>query len=154
MTSEVILYTDGACSGNPGPGGWGFILRHPKSGKEIECSGGEEVTTNNRMEMLAVIEGLKALTRPTSIELVSDSKYVLQGLQEWMVRWKANGWKRKTGEPSSSLKNIELWQELDRLISQHQVKFTHVKGHAGHPENERCDKLATNAAKQFAKTIR
>ncbi|MDR1141219.1 MAG: ribonuclease HI [Planctomycetaceae bacterium] len=149
MTPEVILYTDGACSGNPGPGGWGFILRHPKSGKEIERSGGEAATTNNRMEMLAVIEGLKTLTRPTSVELISDSKYVLQGLEEWMPRWKANGWKRKTRESSSPLKNIELWQELDRLLSQHQIKFTHVKGHAGHPENERCDKLAANAAKQF-----
>ncbi|MDR2439982.1 MAG: ribonuclease HI [Planctomycetaceae bacterium] len=149
MISEVILYTDGACSGNPGPGGWGFILRHPKSGKEIERSGGEATTTNNRMEMLAVIEGLKALTRPTSVELVSDSKYVLQGLKEWMPRWKANGWKRKPHNTAPSLKNIELWQELDQLVSKHQIKFTHVKGHAGHPENERCDKLAVNAAKQF-----
>ncbi|MDR2704444.1 MAG: ribonuclease HI [Planctomycetaceae bacterium] len=151
MIPEVILYTDGACSGNPGPGGWGFILRHPKSGKEIERSGGEAVTTNNRMEMLAVIEGLKALTRPTSVELISDSKYVLQGLKEWLPRWKANGWKRKPREESSSLKNVELWQELDRLVTQHRIKFTHVKGHAGHPENERCDKLAVNAAKQFNK---
>ncbi|MDR2115828.1 MAG: ribonuclease HI [Planctomycetaceae bacterium] len=149
MTPEVILYTDGACSGNPGPGGWGFILRHPKSGKEIERSGGEATTTNNRMEMLAVIEGLKALTRPTSVELVSDSKYVLQGLKEWMPRWKANGWKRKIHQSSPALKNIELWQELDQLVSKHQIKFTHVKGHNGHPENERCDKLAVNAAKQF-----
>ncbi|MDR0337669.1 MAG: ribonuclease HI [Planctomycetaceae bacterium] len=149
MIPEVILYTDGACSGNPGPGGWGFILRHPKSGKEIERCGGEAATTNNRMEMLAVIEGFKALTRPTRVELISDSKYVLQGLQEWMPRWKANGWKRNARESSSSLKNIELWQELDRLLSRHSVKFTHVKGHAGHPENERCDQLATNAAKQF-----
>lgn len=149
MTPEVILYTDGACSGNPGPGGWGFILRHPKSGKEIERSGGEEVTTNNRMEMLAVIEGLKVLNRPTNVELVSDSKYVLQGLKEWMPHWKANGWKRKSSELSSSLKNVELWQELDRLASKHHIKVTHVKGHAGHPENERCDQLAANAAKQF-----
>jgi ribonuclease HI len=149
MTPEVILYTDGACSGNPGPGGWGFILRHPKSGKEIERSGGEAETTNNRMEMLAVIEGLKILTRSTSVELVCDSKYVLQGLKEWMPRWKENGWKRKTRESSSTLKNIELWQELDNLVSKHQITFTHVKGHAGHPENERCDKLATEAVKQF-----
>ncbi|MDR2757203.1 MAG: ribonuclease HI, partial [Planctomycetaceae bacterium] len=138
-----------ACSGNPGPGGWGFILRHPKSGKEIERSGGEAITTNNRMEMLAVIEGLKALTRPTHVELVSDSKYVLQGLKDWMPRWKANGWKRETRKTTAPLKNIELWQELDQLVSKHHVQFTHVKGHAGHPENERCDKLAVNAVKKF-----
>ncbi len=141
---EVILFTDGACSGNPGPGGWGFILRHPKSGKEIERSGGEARTTNNRMEMLAVIEGLKALTRPTSVELVSDSKYVLQGIEEWMPGWKRRGWKKKDGP----IKNLELWQELDSLVAQHRIKFTHVRGHAGHPENERCDELAVEAAKQ------
>ncbi len=149
MNTEVILYTDGACSGNPGPGGWGFILRHPVSGKEIERSGGEANTTNNRMEMLAVIEGLKALTRPTSVELVSDSKYVLQGIEEWMPRWKANGWRRKEGNQFKPVKNVELWQELDELVHRHQITFTHVKGHAGHPENERCDELAVEAAKKF-----
>ena len=149
MEIEVILYTDGACSGNPGPGGWGFILKHPKSGKEIERSGGEAITTNNRMEMLAVIEGLKALTRPTAVELVSDSKYVLQGLEQWMRSWKANGWKRREGGKLKEVKNVELWQELDRLVTLHKIKFTHVKGHAGHPENERCDELAVEAAKKF-----
>ncbi|MDR1054136.1 MAG: ribonuclease HI [Planctomycetaceae bacterium] len=149
MESEVILFADGACSGNPGPGGWGFILRHPKSGKEIERSGGEAETTNNRMELLAVIEGLKALKRPTRVELVSDSMYVIQGLREWLPRWKANGWKRKTGKSSAELKNIELWQELDRLAAKHQLKFQHVRGHTGHPENERCDKLAVDATRKF-----
>ncbi len=147
--TEVILFTDGACSGNPGPGGWGFILRHPKSGKEIERSGGEANSTNNRMELLAVIEGLKALTRPTSVELVSDSKYVLQGIEEWMPGWKKRGWKRKEGNQLKPVKNVELWQELDRLIGKHQITFTHVKGHAGHPENERCDELAVEAARRF-----
>ena len=139
---EVILFTDGACSGNPGPGGWGFILRHPKSGKEIERSGGEANTTNNRMELIAVIEGLKALTRPSFVELVSDSKYVLQGIEEWMSAWKKRGWKRKEGNQLKPVKNVELWQELDALIAGHRVRFTHVRGHIGHPENERCDQLA------------
>ncbi len=149
MNTEVILYTDGACSGNPGPGGWGYILRHSASGKEIERSGGEANTTNNRMEMLAVIEGLKALTRPTTVELVSDSKYVLQGIEEWMPRWKANGWRRKEGNTFKPVKNVELWQEIDELVRKHKIRFTHVKGHAGHPENERCDQLAVEAAKRF-----
>jgi ribonuclease HI len=145
MTSEVILYTDGACSGNPGPGGWGFILYYVENGKRIERSGGEALTTNNRMEMLAVIEGLKLLKQPITIEIISDSKYVLQGMKEWMPKWKARGWTRK-GAP---LKNVELWQELDQLVSKHQIKYTHVKGHSEHPENERCDELATNAIKRF-----
>jgi len=146
---EVILFTDGACSGNPGPGGWGFILRHPKSGKEFERSGGEAYTTNNRMEMLAVIEGLKTLTRPTSVELVSDSKYVLQGIEKWMPDWKKRGWKRKEGNQLKPVKNVELWQELDVLIAKHRIRFTYVRSHAGHAENERCDRLAVEAAKQF-----
>ena len=152
--SEVILFTDGACSGNPGPGGWGFILRHPQSGKEIERSGGEANTTNNRMELLAVIEGLKTLTRPTSVELVSDSKYVLQGLEEWMPGWKKRGWKRKEGNQLKPVKNVELWQELDILTAKHQVRFTHVKGHAGHPENERCDQLARRGIREQGTGIR
>lgn len=145
---EVILFTDGACSGNPGPGGWGFILRHPKSGREIERSGGERETTNNRMEMLAVIEGLKALTRSTRVELVSDSKYVLQGLSEWMPNWKKNGWRRKEGKQWKPVKNAELWQMLDELLARHECKFTHIRGHSGHPENERCDQLAVEAARR------
>lgn len=147
--TEVFLYTDGACSGNPGPGGWGFILRHPKSGKEIERSGGLPQTTNNQMEMLAVIEGLKALTRPTTVEVVSDSKYVIQGIEEWMPRWKKNGWRRKEGNSFKPVKNLELWKELDVLVSKHHVQFTYIPGHSGHPENERCDRLAVDASHRF-----
>ncbi|MDR1926004.1 MAG: ribonuclease HI [Planctomycetaceae bacterium] len=148
--SEVVLYADGACRGNPGPGGWGFILRHPASGKEVERSGGNADTTNNKMELTAVIEGLKMLTRPTTVEIVSDSKYVLQGLAEWMQGWKRNGWKRKEKGKLMPVKNVELWKELDLLVSKHKVILTHVKGHTGHIENERCDKLATTAINQFA----
>lgn len=147
--TEVVLFTDGACSGNPGPGGWAFILRHPETGKELVRSGGERDTTNNRMEMMAVIQGLSALTRKTSVEICSDSKYVLQGLNEWMPRWKANGWKRKEGKQFKEIKNVELWQKLDTLISKHEIVFTHVRGHSGHPENERCDKLAVDAAESI-----
>ena len=143
---EVILFTDGACSGNPGPGGWGFILRHPKSGKETERSGGEADTTNNRMELLAVIEGLKTLTKPSQVELVSDSKYVLQGLEDWMPKWKKNGWRRKEGSSWKPVKNVDLWQELDRLASLHELEFRYIPGHSGHYFNERCDTLACLAA--------
>ncbi|MDR3183331.1 MAG: ribonuclease HI [Planctomycetaceae bacterium] len=146
--SDVQLFTDGACKGNPGPGGWGFILRHPASGKEIEHSGGEKMTTNNRMELTAVIEGLKFLKKPAEVELVSDSTYVTTGLTEWMPNWKRNGWKRKEGGSLKPVQNIDLWQELDDLIAVHSVKAVHVPGHQGHPENERCDKLATEAVKQ------
>ncbi|MDR2170982.1 MAG: ribonuclease HI [Planctomycetaceae bacterium] len=143
--TEVILFTDGACSGNPGPGGWGFILRHRQSGKEVERSGGNSNTTNNQMELTAVIEGLKALNRPTSVEIVSDSKYVLDGLSAWLPNWKKNGWQRKENGKLKPIKNLELWQELDALAKKHKVILTHVKGHAGNIENERCDKLATTA---------
>ena len=139
---QVILFTDGACSGNPGPGGWAFILRHPSSGKEIERSGGEARTTNNRMELSAVIEGLSVLTRPSKVEVWSDSQYVLNGLREWMDSWKARGWKTAAKKP---VKNQELWQELDRLKAIHDLTFHWVEGHAGHPENERCDQLAVAA---------
>ena len=145
FTPEVVLYTDGACSGNPGPGGWAFILRHLKSGKELVRNGGETDTTNNRMELMAVIVGLRALNRPTTVELVSDSTYVLQGLSTWMKGWKAKGWMRREGGKLKEVKNVELWQELDELISRHEVRFTHVRGHSGHPENERCDVLAVEA---------
>ncbi len=148
-TSEVVLFTDGACSGNPGPGGWAFVLRHPTSGKEIEQSGGERETTNNRMEMLAVIRGLEVLKRPTAVELVSDSTYVGKGLSEWMPKWKANGWRRRVGKGFAEVKNVDLWQQLDELLTQHRVEFTHVRGHAGHPENERCDTLAVAAYQKF-----
>ena len=143
---QVILYTDGACKGNPGPGGWAFILQHPKSGKTLENFGNEPDTTNNRMELLAVIEGLKTLTKSSRVELVSDSKYVLQGLEDWMPKWKKNNWQRKEGRKNIPVKNVDLWQELDRLTSLHGLTFRHIPGHSGHPFNERCDELASLAA--------
>lgn len=146
---EVLLFTDGACSGNPGPGGWAFLLRHPGSGKELERSGVERETTNNRMELLAVIRGLEALKRPTSVELVTDSVYVGRGITEWMPRWKANGWRRREGKRLKEIKNEDLWRRLDQLLSRHRVCFTHVRGHAGHPENERCDTLAVAAYQKY-----
>jgi ribonuclease HI len=139
---QVQLFTDGACSGNPGPGGWAFILKHPASGKEIERSGGEALTTNNRMELMAVIRGLEALTRASRVELWSDSQYVLKGLNEWLAGWKAKGWKTASKSP---VKNVDLWQELDELKSKHAITFHWVKGHNDHPENERCDQLAVAA---------
>ncbi len=150
---EVLLFTDGACSGNPGPGGWAYILRHPATGKEVEAAGGEPMTTNNRMELMAVIQGLEALKRPTHVELFTDSEYVRQGLSSWMPKWKAAGWRRKTGPYSrgGEIKNLELWQELDTLIAQHKIKFTRVAGHSGHPENDRCDELAVAATRQQMK---
>ncbi|MGL4942821.1 MAG: ribonuclease HI [Thermoguttaceae bacterium] len=145
IPAEVILYTDGACSGNPGPGGWGFILRHIASGKERVDSGGERATTNNRMEMLAVIRGLESLTRNTNVEIVSDSKYVLDGIRDWLPKWKAKGWKRTGG----AIKNEELWRHLDELVSRHSVVCTYVRGHTGHTENEECDRLAREAIKKL-----
>lgn len=142
----VRLFTDGACRGNPGPGGWGCILKHPASGKEREFSGGQLDTTNNRMELQAVIEGLSQLTRRTRVEVVTDSKYVADGCRSWMPGWKRNGWKRKVKGQLKPVLNLEYWQQLDRLLSQHDVSFTVVKGHSGHPENERCDELAVAAA--------
>jgi len=139
---HVLLFTDGACSGNPGPGGWAFVLKHPASGSEREDSGGESATTNNRMELTAAIRGLQALTRPSKVELWSDSEYVLKGLREWLAGWKARGWKTAAKKP---VKNVDLWQELDSLVQGHQVTFHWVRGHDGHPENERCDVLAVAA---------
>ena len=147
--TEVQLYTDGACSGNPGPGGWAFILRHPASGKELVRSGALRQTTNNQMEMQAVIEGLSALKRPTTVTLYSDSTYVLQGIKDWMPKWKANGWRRRDGNRLVPVKNVELWQRLDELNAQHDITFKHVRGHSGHPENEKCDQLAVAAYQQF-----
>ncbi|MBX3386237.1 MAG: ribonuclease HI [Phycisphaeraceae bacterium] len=136
---KVMLYTDGACSGNPGPGGWAYVLRHPASGKEVERSGGERMTTNNRMELMAVIRGLEALTRSSAVELYSDSQYVLKGLREWLKGWKAKGWRTANKQP---VKNQDLWMELDALTAKHAVTFHWIRGHTGHPENERCDRLA------------
>jgi ribonuclease HI len=138
----VELFTDGACSGNPGPGGWAFILRHPGTGKEMEASGAEELTTNNRMELRAVIEGLSVLKRRSAVELYSDSLYVLKGLEEWMPAWKAKGWRTSGKKP---VKNLDLWQGLDRLMAGHDIRFHWVRGHSEHPENERADRLAVAA---------
>ena len=151
---QVILYTDGACKGNPGPGGWAFVLQHPQSGKTLERFGSEPDTTNNRMELLAVIEGLKTLTKPSRVEVVSDSKYVLQGLEDWMPKWKKNNWQRKEGNSFKPVKNVDLWQELDRLSWGHELMFRHVMGHSGHPLNERCDELASLAALGEEKYVR
>ncbi len=144
--SQVQLFTDGACRGNPGPGGWAYVLKHPATGTEKEVAGSDPATTNNRMELQAVIEGLKALTRSAEVEVVTDSVYVAKGAAEWMRGWKANGWRRREGRAFKPVKNVELWQELDALLSLHEVRFTVVKGHSGHPENERCDELAVAAS--------
>lgn len=143
----VELYTDGACSGNPGPGGWGLVLRHPSSGKEIERAGAEKLTTNNRMELTAVIEGLRLLTRRSRVELYSDSKYVLDGLESWIAGWKKRGWKTAAKSP---VKNEELWRSLDDLRNEHVVSFHWIRGHAGHPDNERADALAVAARESLA----
>jgi ribonuclease HI len=149
--AEVILFSDGACSGNPGPGGWAFVLRHPRSGKELEQSGSERETTNNRMELLAVIRGLETLKRPASVEVVSDSTYVLKGMAEWLPKWKANGWRRREGGHWKEVKNEDLWRRLDELLAKHRVRVTHIRGHTGHPENERCDALAVAAYQKYLK---
>ncbi|MFO0940166.1 MAG: ribonuclease HI [Pirellulales bacterium] len=146
---EVELYTDGACSGNPGPGGWAFILRDVKTRKELTGSGGEPDSTNNRMEMLAVINGLLSLKKSCHVHLYSDSKYVIQGLTEWMASWKKKNWKRTEGRKLMPIKNVELWQQLDQLIQNHRMTYHHVRGHSGHPENERCDEMAVAASEQF-----
>jgi len=146
---EVTLFADGACSGNPGPGGWAFVLRHPASGKEMERSGADRQTTNNRMEMMAVIRGLESLKRSTSVELVTDSVYVGKGLTEWLPKWKANGWRRREGQRWAEIKNEDLWRRLDELLGKHKVRFTHIRGHSGHAENERCDALAVAAYQKY-----
>lgn len=144
----IEVFTDGACSGNPGAGGWGVILRYGEIEKEL--SGGEENTTNNRMELTAVIEALKALKKECDITIYTDSRYVMDGVQEWMPNWKRNGW--KTTNKKSPVKNVELWQILDSLLSKHKIKWVWIKGHNGHPENERVDKLARDEAKKYAVT--
>lgn len=143
----VYLYTDGACSGNPGPGGYGAILKYGKYEKEI-C-GGDPNTTNNRMELLGVIKGLEALTEPCHVVLTSDSKYVIDALQQgWAVKWKQNGWMRNKKDAAL---NPDLWEKLLQLTSTHEMEYIWVKGHAGHPENERCDKMAVEYYQKFIK---
>lgn len=145
----VEIFTDGACRGNPGPGGWGAILR--LNGTEKELYGGETLTTNNRMEMLAAINALAALKRPCRVRLTTDSKYVLQGITEWLAGWKRKQWKNSARQP---VKNQDLWMELDRLATPHQIDWQWVRGHTGHPENERADRLANRAIDELLGTRR
>lgn len=142
---HVEIFTDGACSGNPGPGGWGAILR--TKGQEKELSGSEKQTTNNRMEMMAVIAALEALKRPCHVTITTDSQYVMKGMTEWLAGWKAKNWKTASKKP---VKNVELWQRLDQAISPHTVEWQWVRGHEGHVENERADQLAVRAREQIA----
>jgi len=144
MTAKLIIYTDGACKGNPGPGGWGAVLEYGEQVREL-C-GGEQDTTNNRMELTAVIKSLEVLKRSCELDLYTDSKYVLQGLQEWMPRWKNNGWCTANKQ---SVKNEDLWRQLDALASQHNMRLHWIKGHSGHPGNERADALANEGIKQL-----
>ena len=140
-TNAVHLYTDGSCLGNPGPGGYGVVLEYNKHRKEL--SQGFKCTTNNRMEMLACIEGLKALKRDCEVVITTDSQYVKQGIEQWMHGWKRNGWKTSAKKP---VKNQDLWVKLDNELQRHKVRWDWVKGHSGHPQNERCDELAREAA--------
>ena len=150
----VQLFTDGACSGNPGPGGWAFILIHPASGKTIDASGAEPHTTNNRMELAGVIEGLSSLKRPCQVEVVTDSQYVAKGISEWLPKWKRQGWQRKEGRTFKPVSNVDLWQKIDSLLGIHQVRVTHVLGHQGHPENEACDRMAVEAYKRLKEDLK
>ncbi|MDG9782280.1 ribonuclease HI [Pseudomonas otitidis] len=144
MTERVEMYTDGACKGNPGPGGWGVLLVY--KGAEKELWGGEHDTTNNRMELMAAIAGLVALTRPCRVRLVTDSEYVMRGIQEWLPNWKKRGWKTAAKQP---VKNADLWQLLDEQVSRHQVEWQWVRGHTGHPGNERADQLANRGVSEL-----
>lgn len=142
---QVEIFTDGACSGNPGPGGWGAVLRFGVHEKEL--SGGEATTTNNRMELSAVIAALSALKEPCQVRLTTDSKYVCDSVtKRWVYGWKARGWKKSDGKLAL---NVDLWEQLLPLLERHQVTFVWVKGHAGHPENERCDRLAVAESKKY-----
>jgi ribonuclease HI len=144
----VDIFTDGACAPNPGPGGWGAILRYGRREKEIY--GGESATTNNRMEIMAAIQGLESLTRPSSVRVYTDSVYLRKGITEWVPAWKRNGWMTKEKKP---VKNSDLWTRLDSAAQKHQVQWFWVKGHAGHPENERADELACRGAKEAAAQV-
>ena len=147
MTECVDIYTDGACRGNPGPGGWGAILR--LGGREKELWGGDPATTNNRMELTAVIRALEALKRPVSARVHTDSQYVINGIRDWIHGWKRNGWRTADKKP---VKNAELWQALDGLTAGHALEWIWVKGHAGHPENERADALANRGIDELPRT--
>ncbi len=145
---DVTIYTDGACSGNPGAGGWGTILSY--NGREKELSGGEAQTTNNRMELTAVIEGLRALKEPCRVRIVTDSQYVVNGIEKgWAKSWKQNGWRKKDKKPAL---NPDLWDALLNLLDKHEVRFEWIRGHAGHPQNERCDAMAVAAWTKIKET--
>jgi len=147
MTNKLVdVFTDGACRGNPGPGGWGAVLRYKDNEKELY--GAEAHTTNNRMELLAAIEALSSLKEPCTVNLTTDSQYVKNGINEWINNWKKRGWKTADKKP---VKNIDLWQRLDELVSRHKVKWHWVRGHTGHPENERADALANKAIDELLK---
>jgi ribonuclease HI len=150
---DVVIYTDGACSGNPGPGGWAAILKHPASGKVQTLTGGAPDTTNNRMELTAPIEGMRSLKsgRRWKVEVVSDSEYLVRGMTEWLPGWIARGWRRGGKAKGQPVKNEDLWKALHELSGRLEVTFTHVRGHAGHPENEECDRLAVAAIGPFRK---
>lgn len=144
MTDTITIWTDGACSGNPGPGGWGAILR--LNGADRELNGGAPATTNNRMELMAAISALESLDEPSDVDLHTDSQYVRGGITGWMAGWKRNGWRTADKKP---VKNMELWQQLDAATARHKVRWHWVKGHAGHPENERADELARRGMAPF-----
>jgi len=144
VTDHVELYTDGACKGNPGPGGWGALLRYKASEKKL--FGGEPDTTNNRMELTAAIEGLRALQRPCTVVVTTDSEYVKNGITQWIQGWKQRGWKTAAKKP---VKNADLWRQLDQEVEKHQIEWRWVKGHSGHPENELADFLANQGVEQL-----
>jgi len=146
MSETVELFTDGACRGNPGPGGWGTLIRY--NGHERELYGGETATTNNRMELLAVIRGLEALTRRCAVRVTTDSQYVCKGIEQWLPGWRRRNWKTAANQP---VKNVDLWQRLDRAAARHEVDWRWIRGHSGHPENERVDRLARDAIDQLAR---
>jgi len=146
---DVIIYTDGACVGNPGPGGWACILEHPKTGVRRKLSGGARQTTNNRMELQAVIEGVRALKKPCRVKVVTDSQYVSVGMTEWVHNWIKYNWRRGKKANSQPVKNVEFWQELVELCKPHEVTFQYVRGHSGHPENEECDRMAVAESLRF-----
>jgi ribonuclease HI len=148
MAEAVEIFTDGACRGNPGPGGWGVVLRY--KGTEKTLHGGEALTTNNRMELMAAIAALEALKRPSKVVLTTDSQYVKKGITEWLKDWKRRGWKTADRKP---VKNVDLWQRLDEVVAKHQIKWHWVRGHTGHAENERADALANRGIDELQDKI-